>query len=155
MEGYDNDYVSLQNVKLTLNTGQIADCKDLQISRKGTFKDRIIGNGKTDRVYAREDASIKIKGFNGTEVGFADFSPNMGFSALAVEFDDQDAQAQSLLQSDFFTEFPVSKWAVENVDTGLNPDDPSEWTVDLLPRVLNVRTPAAPPAGGGGAGGGV
>lgn len=128
-------YLSLKNVRLTLNTGVVVDCTEIQIPRTLEFADRTAGGATVkQKVKMEHDCVIKIVGFNSSDLSFGDLVPGARITAFTLL--STAATTPSILQSDFFTLFPVASMMIGNTDTTLGPE-PSKWTTEIHCNVLD------------------
>lgn len=130
------EHLNLKNVRITLNTGVIAVATSISISRKLEIKDRTNGGSKREqRVLNKEMApEITIEGWNTKDLSFGDLTPGAAITALAVKATSNDA---SVLQSAFFTDWPIVGMCIGDTDTSLGESEPSKWKTKIEAGILN------------------
>lgn len=132
----EQKFYSLQNVRITLNSGVVADATEIKIARKLLTENRKAGSSLVPQlvIVGEDTPDITIKGWNSDDLSFADLKPGDGISAFTLL--STEAETPSILQSDFFTKFPVSGMCIGDTDTTLG-DKPSEWNTQIRPGVMN------------------
>jgi hypothetical protein len=133
-------YYNLKNVQVTTLGGLVTIITNLSIKRNPTFIDRTAGPSLTEqRVYNGEKApEIMMEGFNDDTLSFADLVPNDPIESFTVL--SPDDSSASLLQSDFFTKWPVSAMVIGAVDTAWEGENCSKWKVPIEAGILNPNS---------------
>ena len=127
---------SLKNVRFTMLSGTVVDAVEVQISTKVEFADRTSGGSiVAQRVIEMYDASIKVKGWNTSNLTLADIPYGDGVTSLTLL--SVESGTPSLVPAIFWTHFPVDTWAFGNTDSSFGPK-PSQWETEIMPNVLNV-----------------
>src|SRR5688572_11579144 len=100
-------YLNLKNVQLTMLSGVVLDCINIRVKRNPIFIDRTAGASLTEQsVYNGENKpDIMIEGFNSDDLSFGELIPNDPITAFTVL--STEAGTPSVLQSDFFTKWPI------------------------------------------------
>lgn len=131
-----NKYYSLKNVRLTLNTGVVVDVTEIKIKRSWEKVARNAGSTLTEQtvILMEKMPEISIKGWNADNISFSTLTGWTGITALTLL--STETGTPSLLQTDFFTKWPVTGMSVGDIDTTIN-DKPSEWTAAIWAGVLN------------------
>lgn len=134
--GLTNKYYSLKNVRVTLNTGVIVDITEIKIKRSWEKTARNAGSTLTEQtvILMEKMPEISMKGWNADSISFSTLSGWTGITSFTLL--STETGTPSILQTDFFTKWPVTGMTVGDVDTTIT-DKPSEWTAAIWPGVLN------------------
>ena len=129
-------YYSLKNVRVTLNSGVVADLTEIKIKRSWEKVTRNAGSTLTEQTVIKMEKKpeITITGWNADATNFSNLTGWTAITAFTVL--STEATTPSLLQSDFFTKWPVSGMTIGEIDTSIS-DDPSKWTASIDAGVLN------------------
>lgn len=131
----DQEFYMLQNTTIVLKNGARADVTNVTIKRNPVYVSRRVGE-VDQQVFSHENKpDIMVEGFNTSDFHFADMIPNEPIEEFELT-SDNDADA-SLLQSDFFTKFPVDQMVFGAVETGFDLENPSKWRCPIECNVLN------------------
>lgn len=131
---------NLKNVSITLNTGVVLDCTNINIARKLQVVERTAGASKKEQGVINKETrpDMTIEGFNSSSLAFNDLRPGAKITAFAVApvaaaaAVGTVADSASFLQSDFFTIWPISEMYLGDTDTSLGESDSSKWKTQLL-----------------------
>ena len=135
------DSYQLQNVDITLNTGTVLAKTSVTMKRNPVYAPHTGGALVGNQVFMREDPpDIMVEFFNTADLHFGQLIPNTGLSAFDIK--STETGTPSILQSDFFTKFPVDGMVIGEVETGYDPDAPSKCKVPIKCNVLNRIEPA-------------
>ncbi len=128
---------NLKNVRLTFQSGTVADATELRIKRKIEFRDRTAGGAlREQRVINKELApEISFVAFNSDDLTFADLIPGDPITALTAL--STETGTPSILQSGFFTDWPLAGMCIGDIETAYNEKDSSTFTCPIECGVLN------------------
>jgi hypothetical protein len=132
----EEKYYSLQNVRITLNTGVVADATEIKIARKLLLENRKAGSSLVPQlvIVGEDTPDISIKGWNSDDLNHADLTPGAAITSFTLL--STESGTPSILQTNFFTLFPVTSMVIGDTDTTLG-DKPSEWNTKVVPGVMN------------------
>lgn len=129
---------NLKNGRLTLNSGVVVNLIRFKVNRKLELRDRTAGKSLTQQQVINKEMQpdIEIEVFSeGGELTMADFSP--GDAVTALTFLSTETGTPSLLQSDFFTKWPVSGMCIGDVSSEWNEKDSNTFTIPIHAGILN------------------
>lgn len=134
------DALILQGVTIELLGGPVLDKTEVSIDWQGLYTLRTGGSYIPKQVFLGFDLpTVTVKFFNTDNNAFKDFYPNMPIQSFDVT-SDLDAD-ESILHNKFFTLFPVDDMVAKRIQTGVNPQNPSECTLEIGFNVLNTGDP--------------
>ena len=129
---------NLKNVGVTLLGGVKGIITSVNIERKPLYANRTAGSSwpQQQTAIGEDFPTIDCEGWNSDEIHFKDVPPNTPIDSFDLTSND-DAD-ESILQSDFFTKFPVDSMAIGPSSTTLNGTDNSMVRFSIVSNVLNV-----------------
>lgn len=134
-------YLSLFNTRITWTlTGQsgqvVADATEIQVPRTLEKFDRTSGGSAViQTVLGRHNVILKVMGWNSDNLSAGLLIPGTRLTAFTLL--STESGTPSVLQSDFFTKFPVTGMALGDTDFTLG-NDPSKWTTEIICNALNT-----------------
>lgn len=129
-------YLSLLNVRLTLNTGVWIDLTSIDIDWKAGFDARTAGSSFVEQyVKSRQDSTWKLKGWNSSNMSYGKgvITPYTRVATLTLM--DTSATPVSVLDDTYFTLFPVTSFMFGDLSTSFGVK-PGDWNATLQANVL-------------------
>jgi len=129
-------YLSLLNVRLTLNSGVWIDVVNIDIDWKLGFDERTAGQSTVEQFVAgRENSTWKITGWNSSSMSYGStaIAPRTRLATLTLL--DTSATPASVLQDTYFTKFSVTSFMFGDLSSSFGVK-PGQWTTMLQSNVL-------------------
>ena len=126
--------LTLRNVRLTFNTLTTINATKITIHREAEDQKKTAGSsGVVQRILGPQDSDISVEFWNDNNFSTADLPFGTLLSALSLL--DTEATPVSVLQSDYFTKFPPTTWAVLDVQFDVD-GQPGKAVMKMRPNVL-------------------